>query len=303
MFGSNSAGGILKRIPSYVPKMPRRFRSFTSSQSFSGDDHLKRVDRIKAEFRGFEGGSVDFSVSADDIAIITLNHPARRNAMSGKMMCDFNDISLHLQQQQFKGLIFTAEGNDNNVFCSGGDLNTIKGISNGHDMCLLMHDTIFRMKSLPFISVCVLNGRAIGGGAELTLMPDFRLFSPKGRLAFVQARMGLTSGWGGGKLLVDLIGRRRALELLLSCRNIDSDEAANLGLCDKSVSSREDALKWLRSMTELHDIEVIEAAKHVCQNASQVHPLQEALVNEAEIFAPLFGGPANKKAHESNIKH
>ena len=122
-------------------------------------------------------------------------------------------------------------------------------------------------------------------------------------MAFVQAKMGLTTGWGGGKLLTDLVGERRALELLLSNRNVNVKEALNLGLCDHLVTSKDDALKWLKSLTEKHETEMIEAAKNVCQNASQVHCLQDALINEADIFGPLFGGPANQRANDSNIKH
>jgi ethylmalonyl-CoA/methylmalonyl-CoA decarboxylase len=65
-----------------------------------------------------------------------------------------------------------------------------------------MHDTVTRLARLPLISVCLVRGRAIGGGAELTLSTDFRVFAPSGKLNFVQARLGVLPGWAGGSKLV-----------------------------------------------------------------------------------------------------
>jgi hypothetical protein len=67
-----------------------------------------------------------------------------------------------------------------------------------------MHDTVTRLANLPLISVCLVRGRAIGGGAELTLSTDFRVFAPTGKLNFVQARLGVLPGWAGGSKLVCL---------------------------------------------------------------------------------------------------
>jgi ethylmalonyl-CoA/methylmalonyl-CoA decarboxylase len=70
-----------------------------------------------------------------------------------------------------------------------------------------MHDTVTRLANLPLISVCLVRGRAIGGGAELTLSTDFRAFAPSGKLNFVQARLGVLPGWAGGSKLVISIHR------------------------------------------------------------------------------------------------
>jgi enoyl-CoA hydratase/carnithine racemase len=61
-----------------------------------------------------------------------------------------------------------------------------------------------RLANLPLISVCLVRGRAIGGGAELTLSTDFRAFAPTGRLNFVQVRLGVLPGWAGGSKLVKI---------------------------------------------------------------------------------------------------
>ncbi len=76
-------------------------------------------------------------------------------------------------------------------------------------MSTLVHDCLLRLRSLPVVSAFLVDGRAIGGGAELTLSTDLRLFSPWGRVAFVQASMGVTTGWGGGARLVEIVGERK----------------------------------------------------------------------------------------------
>ena len=75
----------------------------------------------------------------------------------------------------------------------------------GFKLATLMHDTVTRLANLPLISVCLVRGRAIGGGAELTLSTDFRAFAPTGKLNFVQARLGVLPGWAGGSKLVTIL--------------------------------------------------------------------------------------------------
>ena len=64
-----------------------------------------------------------------------------------------------------------------------------------------MNDIALRLKQLPLVSACHLDGRAIGGGAEIALWTDFRSFTPAGQLMFVEARMGLATGFSGALLM------------------------------------------------------------------------------------------------------
>ena len=63
--------------------------------------------------------------------------------------------------------------------------------------------------------MAVVRGRAIGGGAELTTATDLRVFSPDASLSFVQSKMGLSTGWGGGSRLTSIVGRAKALRIML----------------------------------------------------------------------------------------
>ena len=102
----------------------------------------------------------------------------------------------------------------------------------------------------------------------------------------------------------DLVGRQKALEILLSCRTIDSKEAENLGLCDKLLDDDDgqDILKetqlWLEELVQ-HDQSVISAIKQSLTKADDVNEYEK----ERKLFAPLWAGPANLKALSKNLKH
>ena len=188
------------------------------------------------------------------------------------------------------------------VFCAGGDLQTVSTFLNtpqkGWEMTCLMHETLSILANLPLISVALVNGRAVGGGAELTLAPDLRVFAQsQGKLSFVQAKMGVIPGWGGATRLKNLVGPSKALEILLSCRTLNCDDASSIGLCDQIVpdeNSLSETSAWLEKLVQ-HDQSVLNALK-VSLNSNSFEV-------ERNQFAPLWGGPANKIALSKNLKH
>lgn len=220
-------------------------------------------------------------------------------------MVDFNDIVTELENWKTgKGVILYGAGG---TFCSGGYLDTVKKISNSEDgyrMSTLMHDTVLRLRNLPLISVTLITGSAVGGGAELTLSTDFRLMSLSSEIRFVEARMGVGTGWAGGTLLQKLLGRRTALELLLTCRKISPDEALVLGLADDVLDEKdgdgdevlvEKTVQWLESRMKGLNYSVVQTVKGIinCDDFEQ----------ERVIFARTWGGSAQKEALSKNIKH
>lgn len=119
--------------------------------------------------------------------------------------------------------------------------------------------------------------------------------------------MGVATGWGGGKRLVDLIGPTEALKLLIGRDTVDFNKATQLGLCDLTVSDNSNAIQetkaWIGNLVGKLDPEVTHAAKSIVSNAQAVSDLRQSLANEASFFSPLWGGRANKKALQSNLKH
>jgi len=265
-------------------------------------DKRKSQDEIKMFLKDYHGGSVDLVKKDNGIAHLVLNHPERRNALSGSMMVDLAEAVDNLESwHEGVGVVFRGATNESRVFCSGGDLNTVDKIGTpefGLDMSILMSATTEKLRKLPLVSVCLIDGLAVGGGAELTTATDYRVGTKESAVRFVHARMGVAPGWGGAGRLARLVGKQRALELLLTCRKIDIESGCRLGFFDNEIGSVhcvEEAEDFLFKRFEGVDPSVVRALK--------IMVLNDDPEKEANIFAPLWGGPANKAALEKNLKH
>ena len=278
---------------------------------------VREIADFKSRLSQYGAGTVTLdktTEASEGLAVLTLSNPGLKNALSGSMMAQFNEVSKDLEawanehQNEARGLILRSDLACPGLFCSGGDLNTVKAIGNPKDgnlMCALMHETLKRIRALPLVSACAVHGRALGGGAELTLLSDFRLLTPTAQLVFVQSRMGVITGWGGGSRLCDLVGPKKALEILMTCQKIGAKEATDLGLCDHILEESEtDPLPqvkdWLLTFLGDKDPSVVRAISNMSKSSGNFH---ERLDQEREQFYPLWGGHANQKALSANIKH
>ena len=149
-------------------------------------------EEISTEFQAYGNGQIDFKTE-NNIGIIKLNNPEKKNAVSGKMMSEFYNIMTSLEKGSYpkvKGLILTGEGD---FFCAGGDKEMVRKLTHltstemAWKMTCLMHETVKKLYTIPALSVALVNGRGLGGGAELCLATDLRIFAEKsGKLSFVQ---------------------------------------------------------------------------------------------------------------------
>ncbi|NXT84108.1 ECHD1 decarboxylase, partial [Zapornia atra] len=286
----------------------RRASLYTSTHGYE-------EEMIKNKLQQFAGGSINLSKEDNGIGILTLNNPKLMNAFTGTMMLELQERVTELENwKDGKGLIVYGAGN---TFCSGSDLNAVKAISNsqassdtnqdGMNMCMFMQKTLTRLMRLPLISVALVQGKAYGGGAELTTACDFRLMTPGSEIRFVHKHMGLVPGWGGAARLVRIVGSGAALRLLSRAARVGPERALHLGLSEQTLSSSdetgalEEARAWLGQYTE-GPASVIRAVKKVV-TAGRDLPLEAALRMEKDIFGTVWGGPANLQALIARPKH
>ncbi|XP_020372649.2 ethylmalonyl-CoA decarboxylase [Rhincodon typus] len=265
-------------------------------------------DDIKEKLQQLPGGSIDLQKDQNGIATLIINNPERKNAFSGTMMLDFRDRVEELEHwTNGKGLIMRGA---ENTFCSGSDLSAVKAMSNPEDglsICMFMQNTLTRLLRLPLISVALVQGKALGGGAEVTTACDFRLTTSGSEIRFVHKLMGLVPGWGGATRLIKLIGYRNALKLLSSAQPVNPATGLKIGLVDEILTSTdeagclEEAENWLNQYTN-GSSQIIRAIKNVVVSGRELSQ-EESLKNEKSIFGTLWGSPANLKALAQNIKH
>ncbi|XP_062952720.1 ethylmalonyl-CoA decarboxylase isoform X1 [Cynocephalus volans] len=256
---------------------------------------------VKKKLQQFSGGSIDLQKEDNGIGILTLNNPSKMNAFSGVMMLQLLEKVIELENwAEGKGLIVRGA---KNTFSSGSDLNAVKALGTPEDgmaLCMFMQNTLTRFMRLPLISVALVQGRALGGGAEFTTACDFRLMTPESEIRFVHKEMGIIPSWGGTSRLVEIIGSRQTLKVLSGSLKLDSQKALNIGMVEEVLQSSdetkslEEAKEWLKQFIK-GPPEVIRALKK-CVSSGKELCLEEALQNERDLLGTVWGGPANLEA-------
>eukprot|EP00794_Sanderia_malayensis_P015918 gene15918-17519_t len=268
------------------------------------------MDRFLERLSKYGAGDIILDKNANTgIAVVTIDNIKRKNALTGHMMVRMKDIVEELERWKMgKAVVLRGHGD---TFCSGGDLTAVmKEIGTpeeGRMMCEYMQEMLTRFMELPLVSVAALNGKTLGGGAELATACDFRLISDDAEIGFVQSKLGISTGWGGGSRLVKILGKRKALRILTTATTFSHDDAISIGLADGSLETNKDpteaCIEWLESGKYLHaDAKVIQVMKQISVNADDLS-LREALDIERDLFASLWGGELHKNALRKNIKH
>lgn len=232
------------------------------------------------------------------------------------MMIKFSDIVSNLEQWaadkvESRAVILRGA---NGVFCSGGDLNFMSKIADpisGSKMCLFMQNANFRLSQLPLLTVALIEGHAIGGGAELTMSCDWRLITASGKIGFVQGSLGISPGWGGGTFLTRRVGYKSALEILSSASLYSAVQAKQLGLVDEilNVDNPEnsevclgEAKMFLNKFTQTVYPKAGKVLKKLALRSSDFAvSIQDALRYERDLFVDIWGSPDHIAAL-NNIK-
>ena len=256
--------------------------------------------------------SVDFELVSASTAVLTLNNPARHNAIAPQMMLQLSDIIDRLSgSNNEKVHTLVVRGAGDRSFCAGMDLSHAHMYTPeaGREMSLLMQDTLTRLQSLPLISIAAITGPALGGGAELAMACDMRVMhsdvhNKRAYLQFVQARMGVVPGWGGCTRLVSIVGRSRALQLLCGMPRVHAQLGLDWGLCDAVLpanidfSNNLELVKWVETellpgqQDGIDRREVLRAMKRAV-HASDAMSFEDGLKFEHKEFASLWGTGAN----------
>lgn len=188
------------------------------------------------------GKAIEFSVDSEGIALLRVNRPAARNALTWAAQEEFAAAVAAARNEVVRVLIITGSGGS---FVSGGDLKELAGhpeVAAAERLNRVMSGALAGLLDLPYPVIAAVEGDAVGGGCEILTACDLRLAAAGARLSFRQVQNGLTTGWGGTARLVSLVGQSRAMELLLTGRTLDAEEARAIGLIHRIVPPGEDVL-------------------------------------------------------------
>ncbi len=231
-------------------------------------------------------------------AYVTIDRPQARNALDHKAMADLDAALVEVGGWDVH-VLFIRGGGDR-AFISGGDLKELEAVREEAPalaMARQMRATLDRIPALPMPVVAVVNGPAIGGGAEVAIACDYRLAADDARIGFVQAQLGMVPAWGGVERLVQTVGRGRALQLLTTGRILSAREAAAIGLFEEVVARADLDAAVARLATELGRVPVhaLAGIKRACE-AAQPFARPELAAAATADFARAWIHPAHWQA-------
>lgn len=174
------------------------------------------------------------------IFTITINRPDKLNALNQEVLRELGmAIDEVYQNKDIRSVILTGAGPKS--FVAGADISEFVGanINEGKALAKKGQDLFFRIENAPKPFVACVNGFALGGGCELAMSCHFRIASDNARFGQPEVNLGIIPGYGGTQRLTQLIGKGRALELLMSAAMIDAATALQYGLVNYVVPQSE----------------------------------------------------------------
>ena len=174
------------------------------------------------------------------IFIITINRPDKLNALNMEVMNELDKIIDEVNSTtEIKAVIITGAGQKG--FVAGADISEFSGLSSedGKALAKRGQGIFFKIENSSKAIIAAVNGFALGGGCELAMACHFRVASENAKFGQPEVNLGLIPGYGGTQRLVHLIGKGRALELLMTGNMIDAQTALQYGLVNHVVPQAE----------------------------------------------------------------
>ncbi len=234
---------------------------------------------------------VDYS-RVDRIAIIELNDPPA-NTYSYEMMKQLDEAILQARMDE-QVAVLLLRGAGEKFFCAGANIQMLNEVTPEFKYYFCMHanETLNRLEQTPKLVIAALNGHTVGGGLEVALAADIRIARRGGgRIGLPEVNLGVLPGTGGTQRLARLVGKSRAIEMMITGATYDFDEAASFGLVNAVYDSEgffEKVLEYARQFTPPH-----RASKAIGYIKRAVHSglemgFSEGLALERELQQQLF---------------
>jgi enoyl-CoA hydratase len=181
-----------------------------------------------------------FDIGDDGIALLTVNRPQKLNALNAGIIAELDDALGRVESDgAIRGLMVTGAGEK--AFVAGADIGELAALSpiQAQSTSAKGQKVFRRLESLAKPSLAAINGFALGGGMELAMSCTLRVASETARMGQPEVRLGVVAGYGGTQRLPKLVGRGKAMELLLTGDPIDAREAHRIGLVNHVVPAGE----------------------------------------------------------------
>ena len=231
----------------------------------------------------------------DHICLIKLNRPDALNALNLQLLGELGDALADAQKND-KVRCIVVTGSEK-AFAAGADIKMMAEKSFvdvfAGDLFTPEEDAIMRIRK-PIIAA--VSGYALGGGCELAMMCDFIIASDTAKFGQPEVNLGVMAGMGGTQRLTKLVGRAKSMDMNLTGRVMDAEEAERSGLVSRVVPAKklmDEAMSAAAKIAEKSMITVM-AIKETVNRAEQL-PLTEGILFERRVFHSLFATEDQKE--------
>jgi len=229
------------------------------------------------------------------VAILTLDDPPA-NTYTHEMMRDLDDCIVRARfDDEVTVIILVGEGEK--FFCAGANISMLNTVSPGfkYYFCLHANETLNRLEQTPKLVIAALNGHTVGGGLEIAMAADIRIGRRSGgKVGLPEVNLGVLPGTGGTQRLARLVGKAKAIELMITGRTFDMDEAKQLGIVTDVYDAEDRAafmdqiMKYAEQFTAPNmATKAVGNIKRAVQTGAEL-PFQDALAVERELQQLLF---------------
>lgn len=222
----------------------------------------------------------------DNLGWVIINRPDKLNALNGETIKELRAAFLSFRDDpEVRSVIFTGSGEK--AFVAGADISELAHLDSaqGKQYALEGQELTKLIESFKKPVIAAINGYALGGGTEMALACHIRIASENAKMGQPEVKLGLIPGFGGTQRLARLVGKGKAMELILSGKIIDSKEAHEIGLVNKVVPQGE-LLVTAENLAKEIIVNAPLAIEYAIEsiNRGLDRTLEEGLLLEAEIF-------------------
>lgn len=188
--------------------------------------------------------------SQNRVSVLTINRPDKLNALNGSVLNELNQLFQIIRNDDKTGaLIITGAGEK--AFVAGADIKELSSLTKqqGENLSAAGQVIFDQIESFSKPVIALINGYALGGGAELAMACHIRIATDNALIGLPEVSLGLIPGYGGTQRLPNLVGKSKAMEMILTGQPIKAEEAHRIGLVNH-VEQAADALEYAIKLAE-----------------------------------------------------
>ena len=232
----------------------------------------------------------------NNIFTITINRPDKLNALNQAVLNELNGaMETVYNNAEIKGVIITGAGEK--AFVAGADISEFLSVKNDEGALLSQkgQEIFFKIENCPKPVIAAVNGFALGAGCELAMACHFRLANVNAKFGQPEVNLGIIPGYGGTQRLTMLVGKGKALELMMTGSMINADEAKSWGLVNYVETPQNLIPKTKEILSLILTKSPVAISKVIAAVNSCFHFDKDGYKEEVKLFGEVFSGSDKKE--------